>query len=143
MGDDVSHLLGTRRPYHVSFYAVLSFLTLCDPVDCSPPRSSAHGDFPGTNTRVGCHPLLQGIFPTQGLNPQCKQCPTQADSLLSELPGKPITHFDPQGNFYLFHFCFTRSPLVFNFTLPALNTALIFTPQMSFPLSFTPPNNSK
>ena len=23
-------------------------------------------DFPGKNTRVGCHFLLQGIFPTQG-----------------------------------------------------------------------------
>ena len=27
-------------------------------------------DFPGKNTGVGCHLLLQGIFPTQGLNPQ-------------------------------------------------------------------------
>ena len=26
-------------------------------------------DFPGKNTRVGCHFLLQGIFPTQGSNP--------------------------------------------------------------------------
>ena len=26
-------------------------------------------DFPGKNTGVGSHPLLQGIFPTQGLNP--------------------------------------------------------------------------
>ena len=26
-------------------------------------------DSPGKNTRVGCHALLQGIFPTQGLNP--------------------------------------------------------------------------
>ena len=25
-------------------------------------------DFPGKNTEVGCHFLLQGIFPTQGLN---------------------------------------------------------------------------
>ena len=25
--------------------------------------------FPGKNTRVGCHFLLQGIFPTQGSNP--------------------------------------------------------------------------
>ena len=24
---------------------------------------------PGKNTGVGCHPLLQGMFPTQGLNP--------------------------------------------------------------------------
>jgi len=26
-------------------------------------------DFPGKNTGVGCHFLLQEIFPTQGLNP--------------------------------------------------------------------------
>ena len=26
-------------------------------------------DFPGKNTGVGCHFLLQGIFPTQGSNP--------------------------------------------------------------------------
>ena len=26
-------------------------------------------DFPGKNTRMGCHSLLQGIFPTQGSNP--------------------------------------------------------------------------
>ena len=30
--------------------------------------SSVHGDFPGKNTGVGCHFLLQGIFPTQGSN---------------------------------------------------------------------------
>ena len=28
-----------------------------------------HGDFPGKNTGVGCHFLLQGIFLIQGLNP--------------------------------------------------------------------------
>ena len=27
-----------------------------------------HGDSPDKNTGVGCHSLLQGIFPTQGLN---------------------------------------------------------------------------
>ena len=43
--------------------------TLFDPGDCSPPGSSVHEDSPGKNTRVGCHALLQGIFPTQGLNP--------------------------------------------------------------------------
>ena len=30
-------------------------------------------EFPGKNTRVDCHFLLQGIFPTQGLNP-CLLC---------------------------------------------------------------------
>ena len=45
-----------------------SCLTLWDPMDCSPPGSSVHGHSPGMNTGVGCHPLLRGIFPTQGLN---------------------------------------------------------------------------
>ena len=40
--------------------------TLCDPVDCSPTDSFIQGIF--QNTGVGCHALLQGIFPTQGLN---------------------------------------------------------------------------
>ena len=31
-------------------------------------------DSPGKNTGVGCHFLLQGIFPTQGLNPGLLHC---------------------------------------------------------------------
>ena len=44
------------------------YTTLCDPMDCSPPGSSVHGDSPGKNTGVGCHFLLQGIFLTRGSN---------------------------------------------------------------------------
>ena len=47
-------------------------LPLCSP--CSPPGSSVHGDFPGKNTGVGCHALLQSISPTQGLNPGLPCC---------------------------------------------------------------------
>ena len=36
-----------------------SHVKLCDPMDCSPPGSSVHGDSPGKNTRVGCHALFQ------------------------------------------------------------------------------------
>ena len=61
--------------------------TLCDPVDCSLPGSSVHGDSPGKNTGVGCHALLQGIFPTQGSNPGLPHC--RWILLLSEPPGKP------------------------------------------------------
>ena len=32
-------------------------------------------DFPGKNTGVGCHFLLQGIFLTQGLNPHFLHLP--------------------------------------------------------------------
>ena len=38
-------------------------------MDCSLPGFSVHGDSPGKNTGVGRHFLLQGIFPTQELNP--------------------------------------------------------------------------
>ena len=31
-------------------------------------------DFPGKSTGVDCHFLLQGIFPTQGLNPTLPHC---------------------------------------------------------------------
>ena len=43
--------------------------TLCDPMDCSLPW-----DFPGNSTGVDCHFLLQGVFPTQGLNPGLPHC---------------------------------------------------------------------
>ena len=43
-------------------------------MDCSPPGSSVHGDSPGKNPGVGCHALLQGIFPAQGLNPGLLHC---------------------------------------------------------------------
>ena len=46
-----------------------SCLILCNPMDCSPPGSSVHGDSPGKNTGVGGHSLLQGIFQAQGSNP--------------------------------------------------------------------------
>ena len=48
--------------------------TLFDPMDCSPPGSSVHGDSPGKKTGVGCCALLRGIFPTQGSNPGPPHC---------------------------------------------------------------------
>ena len=49
-------------------------LTLYNPMDCSLPGSSVHGDSPGKNTGVGCHSLLQGIFPPQELNRGLLHC---------------------------------------------------------------------
>ena len=45
-----------------------SCLTLCDPTDCSPSGPLCQWASSGKNTGVGCHALLQGIFPTQGSN---------------------------------------------------------------------------
>ena len=67
-----------------------SCLTLCDAMGCNPSGSSVHGDFPGKNTEAGCHALLQGIFPTQGLKaglPHCRQILHQ----LSYLGNPPFT----------------------------------------------------
>ena len=67
-----------------------SCLTLCDPMDCSPPGSCVHEDSPGKNSAVGCYALLQGIFPTKGWNLSllCRLL-MQAGSLPLAPPGKP------------------------------------------------------
>ena len=58
-----------------------------DSMDCSPPDSSVHGDFPGRNTGSGlpCPPL--GDLPNPGTEPRSPAL--QADSLPSEPSGKP------------------------------------------------------
>ena len=53
------------------------------PHGLQPARLLCPWDFPVKNTGVGCYSLLQGIFPTQGLNPHLLYW--QADSL----PSKP------------------------------------------------------
>ena len=60
------------------FYSILcccylvaqSCLTLWRPHGLLPIRLLCPWDFPGKNTGVGCHFLLQGTFLTQGLNTQ-------------------------------------------------------------------------
>ena len=51
---------------------------------------SVYGDSPGKDTGVGCLAFLQGIFPTQELNPH-RLCvlPWQVGSLSLVLSGKP------------------------------------------------------
>ena len=43
-------------------------------MDCSPPGSSVHGDFPGKNTGMGCYILFKRFFPTQASNPGLLHC---------------------------------------------------------------------
>ena len=60
--------LGPQTSWSVVHVCVLGHFkscpALCDPMDCSLPVSSVHGDPPGKNTGVGCHALTQRIFPT-------------------------------------------------------------------------------
>ena len=65
-----------------------SYPTLCDPMDCSPPGSSVPWDSPGKNTGVGCHFLLQGIFPR--IEPASITSPSLAGEFFTTTPpGKP------------------------------------------------------
>ena len=73
----LNHLIyqGSPRKTNLSWmHAKLlqSCLTFCNPVNCSPSGSSVLYSrvSPGKNIRVGCHFLLQQIFPTQALS--CK-----------------------------------------------------------------------
>ena len=59
-----------------------SCLTLCNPMDHSPPGSSVHGDSLGKNTGVDCHALLRGSSQPR-IKPRSPAL--QADSL----PPKP------------------------------------------------------
>ena len=81
-----------------------SCLTLCNPMDCSPPGTSVHGDSPGKNTGVGCHALFQGIFPIQGLKPGLPHCRQILD------------HLSHQGSH------FQKSPTVGTFLIDSKST---------------------
>ena len=68
-------------------------LALCDPTDYSLAGFSVHGILQARNTGVSCHPLLQGIFLTQGSNPCLVHLlHWQAGSSPLAPPGKP--HLD-------------------------------------------------
>ena len=64
-----------------------SCATLCDPMDCTPPDSSVHGIL---QARYWSGQLLPspGDLPNPGIEPGSPAL--QADSLLSESPGKPF-----------------------------------------------------
>ena len=58
-----ANTLSSPCPHPFSILSVLSLviqlcLTICDPMDCSPPGSSAYSNFPGKTTGVGCQSLL-------------------------------------------------------------------------------------
>ena len=57
--------------------------TLFYPMDHNQPGSSVHGDSPSKNTGVGCHALLQGIFPTQRFPTASLLCLLQSSDSLT------------------------------------------------------------
>ena len=58
------------------------------PLGLKLPRTFCPWDSLSKNTGVGCHVLLQGIFPTQGSNPHFLHW--QVDSLPPEPPGEAL-----------------------------------------------------
>ena len=54
-----------RRPPYICTKSLSPVWLFCDPMDYSPARLLYPRGFPGKNTGMGCHLLLQGIFPTQ------------------------------------------------------------------------------
>ena len=63
-------------------------LTLCDPMDCSPPGSSVHGIFSGKKYWNGLPFPSPGDLLHPGVDPESPLSPAlQADSLLTEPPG--------------------------------------------------------
>ena len=63
-------------------------LTLCDPIDCSPPGSSVHGILQARVLDWKGKPFLSpGDLPEPGIKPGSPAL--QDNSLLSESPGKP------------------------------------------------------
>ena len=82
--------VGSSLPSHSCMLSPFSHVRVCNPMDCSPPGSSVHGDSPGKNTGVGFHFLFQGVFLTQRSNLR-SLCPLhwQVDSLPLAPPRKP------------------------------------------------------
>ena len=69
----------------------ISCVWICNPRASSPPSLLCLWDSPDKNTGVGCHDLLQGIFPTQESNTHLVcLLHWQAGSLPLALLGKPI-----------------------------------------------------
>ena len=68
--DCISIFLNYFFSMHACMLSCFSCVQLFAPSQiCSSPGLSVDGDSPGKNTGVGCHALLQGIFPTQRQNP--------------------------------------------------------------------------
>ena len=110
--------MGILHVCMLSHFKGQSYLALWDPMDCSPRGVSVHGDSPSKNTGVGSHVLLQGVFPTQGSNPDlsnCRwilyhlnhqgspaaaaslqSCPTLCDPIEGSQPGFPSLGFSRQ-----------------------------------------------
>ena len=77
---------------NVQVLVTQSCLTLCDPVDCSPPGSSVHRILQARVLEWVAIPFSRDL-PNPGIEPGSPAL--QADSLPSEPPGKPLYILPP------------------------------------------------
>ena len=75
----------------------------CDPMDCSPPLSVG---FPSKHTGVGCHFLLQGIFP---IKPAPHESPALAGRFFTTEPPEALIICIPRKRWYLTHKMLVRT----------------------------------
>ena len=80
--------LDLSLPYIMCVRVAQSCLTVCDPMDCSPPGSPVHGDSPDKNTDGLPFPS-PGDLSNSGIEHGSPAL--QADSSPSEPPGKHLT----------------------------------------------------
>ena len=66
-----------------------SCLTLCNPIDGSPPGSPIPGILQGKNTGVGCHFLLQ-CMKVKSESEVAQSCPTLCDPMDCSPPGSSV-----------------------------------------------------
>ena len=84
-------IIQSKVSQKVKVLVTQSHPTLCNPIKCSPPaRLLCPWNFPGKNTGVGLHFLLQVIFPIHGSN--CHPCVSYIGGWILPLvsPGNPI-----------------------------------------------------
>ena len=74
------------KPAATAAKLLQSCLTLCDPIDGSPPDSPCPWDSPGKNTGVGRHFLLQ-CMKVKIQSEIAQSCPTLSDPMDCSLPG--------------------------------------------------------
>ena len=99
LGDSAAILWPSGQPPYRRFSCVF----LCETLWTVPTRLPCPWDSPGKNTGVGCHALLQGIFPTQGLNPGPPHC-RRILYRLSRQGSPPSILLSPQ--------CFGKGPAI-------------------------------
>ena len=98
-----------------------SCLTLCDPIDSSPPGSPRPWDSPGKNTGVGCHFL-----------PQRRKVKSESEVTQSCLTLRDLTDCSPPGS--SIHGIF-QARVLEKYTLAFYKQCSAQTPQPNCPLS--------